>query len=572
MSPDGAPRNAEHAGEEYRVAPEPPPAKEQTSRWPGWIWSIPIAAIAIVAWLAFKQITATGPSVVVTFDNAAGVSAGNTQVHYDGMKVGEVESVHLAKDLRHVEVHLQMNSDMDGHLGSGTEFWITGASPSLSNLSSLRSIISGPTIEMAPHDGKTQHHFVGLQQPPVLPETVPGRDYVLLAGQKGNLNRGSDIYFKGENVGAVAWTELQPDKSFKIGIFIKAPYDALVLTGTRFWDAGAVQLSMQGSGPRLQIQSPMAVLQGAIGFETPPGSAAGGVAQQGAQFKLYPDKDAAEYAAGPGAVSYTAVFDATGGGLAENAPVELAGKRVGTVQDTELLFEPETGAVQEQVTLALEPSRMKLAGGATWDHPREQMNDLLNKLIARGLRAELGSSVPVVGAKEVQLTFAAGPSDASLMAGNPPQIPSQSGGGGIEGIMTAVNKITGKLDSLPLDQIAQNIRTITARAAELATSPQLKQALQNLDSTAANVQHLTASADRQVPQIIAQLRQVATEADATIKSAHSLLNNQSGVTATGLQTTGLSQTLYQLSEAARAVRQLADYLDRNPSALIRGRS
>ena len=572
MSPDeGTSRRPEHHADEYRIAPEPPPAKEQTSRWPGWIWSIPIAAVAIVAWLAFKQIVATGPTVVVTFQSAGGVSSGNTHVEYNGTKVGEVESVHLTKDLQHVDVHLQLSSDMDGHLGPGTEFWLAGTSPSLSNLSSLRSIISGPTIEVAPHNGKTQHHFVGLQQPPVLPEKSPGRHFILSAEQKGNLSRGSIVYFKQENAGAVESIKLQPDKSFKIGVFIKAPYDSFVHTGTRFWNAGAVQLSLQGGGPQLQLESPTALLQGAVAFETPSGVSEGAQAKDNQQFTLYRNKDAAEYAPTPNAVDYKVVFDATGGGLADNASVELAGKRIGTVQNTQLLFDPATGSAQEQATVDLEPSQMHMINGEKWDHPRQQMDALLNKLIGQGLRAQLGSSIPLVGAKEIDLAFVASQSNTTLLPGNPPQIPSQSGGGGIEGIMTSMNKITGKLDSLPIDQIAENIRTITKKAADLAQSPQLQQSLENLDKSAANIEQVTASAKQQVPEIIRQLRGVADQADATIKSARALLNNQSGVTATGLQTAGLSQTLYQLSQAAQAVRQLADYLDRHPSALIRGR-
>lgn len=74
-----------------------------------------------------------------------------------------------------------------------------------------------------------------------------------------------------------------------------------------------------------------------------------------------------------------------------------------------------------------------------------------------------------------------------------------------------------------------------------------------------------------MPHLIAQLRAVAIQTNAAVRSARSLLNNQSGVTATGMEAAGLSQTLYQLGEAARAMRQLANYLDRHPSALIRGR-
>ncbi len=571
MSPDQAPPQspAPHA-EEYRVAPEPPPAKEHISRWPGWIWSIPIAAIAIVAWLAFKQITSTGPAVTVTFQSANGVQAGNTQVQYNGMKVGDVDAVHLAKDLSHVDVVLRLDSDMDGHLGPATQFWISGASPSLSNLSSLKSIIAGPTIQIAPAEGKTQTHFTGLTEEPVLPEKAPGRHFVLSAEQRGNLERGTKLYFQGEAVGVVELVQLQSDRQFQIGVFVRQPYDAFVHTNTRFWDAGGAQLSMQG-GPHLQIQSALALLQGAIAFDNPPGSETGPEAPPDHQFSLFKSKDDADDAPGPLAVTYRVQFDATGGGLTDNASVQLAGKRIGTVEKTALVFDPDSGAVQEQATLALEPDLMPLEQGS-WTDPRQQMDALMNKLIGRGLRAQLGSSIPLIGASQIELAFVGGESDATLEPGNPPEIPSTSGGGGIQGILTAVNKITGKLDSLPLDQIAQNIHTITSRAADLSKSPELKQTLENLDKSVSSIQHVTATAEKQVPQIITQLRNVADQADATIKSAHGLLDNQSGVTQQGIQTAGLSQTLYQLSEAARAIRELADYLDQHPSAIIRGRS
>lgn len=571
MTPDqGVPPTREAPPDQDRVAPEPPAAREHTSSWPGWIWSIPIAAVAIVAWLAFKQLATIGPVVIVTFNNAAGISAGNTEVHYNGMQVGSVQSVNLTSDLKHVDVRIRMNSEMAGHLGPGTKFWISSG-PNLSNLGSLRSIIAGRAIEVTPHNGKAQHHFVGLQQPPALPTQMPGRNFVLTAEQKGNLSPGADVYYKGENVGTVTWITLQPNNSFKFGVFIKEPYDALVHDDTRFWNASALQFFMQGSGPSVELQSPAALLQGAIAFETPTGVTAGALAPRNHEFTLYPSQDAALNAPGPNAVAYSVTFDASGGGLADNASVELAGKRIGTVRSPELVFDFQTGAVEERATLDLEPSLMPLISGATWTHPHQQMNTLLDKLIARGLRAELGSPIPLVGVTNIQLAFTAAQSDAGLLPGNPPGIPSQSGGNGIQGIMTALNSISSKLNSLPLDQIGQNVEAVTARAADLASSKQLQQTLNNLNESVANVQHLTATADRQVLQLISELRAVATQTDAAVRSARSLLNNQSGVTATGLETAGLSQTLYQLSEAARAVQELADYLARHPSALIRGR-
>ena len=270
MSPDTSPTPPEF-DPPPRVAPDPPTARTERSRWPGWIWGIPVAAVAIVAWLAFKQIAATGPLVTVIFQGAEGISAGQTEVDYAGMKVGEVESVQLQKDLQHVRVHIRLDSEMDGHIGPGTLFWIRG--PSLSDLASIRSVIAGPTIGMEPRPGGKQDEYKGLTEPPVIPEMVPGRHYVLQATDPGNVSRGSQVYFRNLGVGKVEKVKLNSDRTFSIELFIRSPYEQLVHDGTRFWNAGAAQVSLTGTGPRVQLQSVPALLGGAVAFDTPPGAA-----------------------------------------------------------------------------------------------------------------------------------------------------------------------------------------------------------------------------------------------------------------------------------------------------------
>ncbi len=553
-----------------RVAPEPPSAKEQKSRWPGWIWGIPIAAVLIVAWLAFKQLTANGPSVTVIFPGAHGISAGQTEVDYEGLKVGEVESVRLEKDLRHVRAEIRLSAEMDDHIGPGTLFWING--PSLSNLSSIRSVISGPTIGMQPSPGHKQDRYQGLAEAPAIPEPVPGRHYVLQASQLGSVSPGSQINFHDLSVGTVETTKLSSDRRFNIEIFVKTPYDALVHDGTRFWNAGAVQISMEGAGPRLQLQSLPSLLSGAVDFDTPAEAEKRPVAADGQVFPLYDSKSDANSAPGPRAVLYRAVFGPEAGGLAKGAPVKLAGQQVGSVQSAQLQYDPASGTLQEEVTLAMEPSRIGLSGGATWPASgRTAMDALMRRLIADGLRAQPGSAIPLVGPKDVELSFVSQAKPATLLAGSPPEIPAASGGAGITGLMTAVSGIAGKLDGLPIDQIADNVRTLTDRLATLSKSPKLTQSLDSLHRSLDNVEQVTSSTKTQVPALLASLRKVAAQADRTVADAQHLISATAGNGPMGTNTAALGQTLYELSRAAQSVRELTDYLDRHPSALIRGR-
>ncbi|MGA9866751.1 MAG: MlaD family protein [Acetobacteraceae bacterium] len=553
-----------------RVDPEPPPAREERSRWPGWIWGIPIAAVLIVGWLALKQFSNSGTVVTVIFPGAQGISAGQTDVEYDGLKVGQVETVKLEKDLVHVKTDIRLFPEMEGHLGPGTMFWISG--PRLSDLSSIRSIISGPSIGMQPESGNKQDEYQGLAEPPAVPEKVEGTHYVLHATRLGTVARGSQIYFHDLKVGLIEDATLEADQSFAIAAFVKAPYDKLVHDDTRFWNAGAVQISTQGSGPRVQLQGISALLSGAVDFDTPRTLPAGAVAANGHAFTLYVSKSEADFAPGPQAVSYRAVFGADAGSLTEGAAVNLAGTQVGSVQSAHLEYDPESGTLHELVTFAIQPSRIPLAGGAKWPASgRTEMDALMNRLIAQGLRAQPGSSIPLVGPKDVELAFVKQAAPASLIEGDPPEIPSESGGSGIDGIMASVSGVATKIDNLPLDQIADNIHTITSRLADLSKSPELTHSLESLHQSLANVEKVTATAKIDVPALLAALRKAATDAQGAVSAARNLISSTAGNGPMGMNTAGLNQTLYEVSRAAASIRQLTDYLTLHPSALIRGR-
>lgn len=550
-----------------RAAANPPWVDERRSRWPGWVWAIPIAALAVVAWLIVNQLSSGGPLVTVVFQQSGGVGVG-TGVQYQGMKVGEVTKIKLEKDLHHVRVQIRMDPELAGHLGAGTEFWIAG--PSLTDLSSIRSIIAGPAIGILPQPGKAQPSYAGLMEPPAIEDTVPGRRFVLSARELGSLSMGSPIYFRDLKVGKVVSTELQPNQTFRAAIFVRAPYDALVRDDTRFWNAGAVQLSFQGSGPKLELQSLASLLQGAIAFETPEVAQHGPAAADGHGFTLYASKDAAEYAPGAKAVLYKVVFGVDAGGLIAGAPVRLADRQIGIVQHSALQMNPASGALEQQATLAIEPWRLGLDlthAGA----PGAAMNALMQRLIAQGLRAQIGSAIPVIGPADIELTFVHDAPAAKLGAGDPPELPTAPGGAGLQGAVTALNTIAAKVNGVPLDQIADNLRVATAQIADLVKSPRLSDSIDALNRSLDNVERVTASARSDLPETLAALRRVAVEAEGTVAGARQLIASTAGEGPMGLNSAGLGQTLFEVSRAAQAIRELAEFLARDPSALIQGR-
>ncbi len=545
-----------------RVIADPVLALEQRSRWPGWIWAVPVAVIAIVAYLGFRQLTTTGPLIDVVFEGG-GIGAG-TPVHYRDMQVGQVESAAFEKDLHHVRAHIRMDATMEGHLGPGTAFWIAG--PRLSDLASIKSIISGPTIGVLPRPGAVQHDYAALAEPPLMEGIVPGRGFVLLGKQLGNVSRGSAIYFRDLNVGTVQGAKLLPDETFQITIFVAAPYDKLVHDDSQFWDAGGVQFSLAGAGPHLSIPPVGSLIGGAVAFDTPATPSQRGEAASGHTFTLYGSQNEATFAPPANALVYRVVFGTDAGGLAEGAPVMLAGKQVGTVQTSTLHYDGQAGVLRQPVTFVIDPTRLGFGTG----NDRNAMDGIMRHLIAQGLRAQPGSAVPLLGPADVELVFVHD-APAATLAGDPPEVPVAPGGAGMQGIMIALNTIANKIDALPLDQIAGDIHIATARLAALSQSPALTDSLDALNCSVTNLERSSVSVREELPSILAELRATARQADSTAAEARQVVASVNGQGPLGLNSSSLSQTLYELTQAARAMRELADYIDRNPSALVRGR-
>lgn len=533
------------------------PAETRFSPWPGWIWAIPIAAAAIVIWLGVRAYSNHGIDVTVVFNSAAGMEAGSTKVTYRGLKVGTVSDLALTKDGKHVKATLVMDDDMEPYLREGTRFWLVGAEPSLGDLSSLKSIISGPTVAMEPGNGSAARNFTGLDKPPAITTEEAGLQFELTANELGSVKEGSSVYFLGLDVGKVTGYHFSGPGNFRFDIFIKAPYDKLVRTGSRFWDASAVQISMGGGGVEARLVSLDALIDGAIAFETSPEAEATPSATAGTQFQLHHSKSGADDAPLGHGVSYRISFDGPVGDLKVGAPVKLRGFTVGTVTSVGLAFDPNTATLATPVNIELEPLRFHFTGVAPspGGDLNVAMNDALRQLVAQGLRAELTHSVPVVGSEMVSLAMIEAAKPAALTeADGMLEIPAAESGG--------IGALTEKLGNVPIAAIGQNVRNLTDHLRAIVTSPKIMDSIDRLDQTLA---HLDKAAT-DLPPIMRRLYQTAAQLEETASTANQVMGG--GMAS---QNGNLQSTLKELTGAARSIRSLSDYLDRHPEALIRGK-
>lgn len=100
----------------------------------------------------------------------------------------------------------------------------------------------------------------------------------------------------------------------------------------------------------------------------------------------------------------------------------------------------------------------------------------------------------------------------------------------------------------------------TGHIDKIVSSPELTDAIAELDATLQQIHQTAGDAGPKITQVVDSLRKTATA-----KAADKTLG---GTPAQG----GTQQAMRELTEAARSVRDLANYLDRHPEALLHGRA
>jgi ABC-type transporter Mla subunit MlaD len=177
-----------------------------------------------------------------------------------------------------------------------------------------------------------------------------------------------------------------------------------------------------------------------------------------------------------------------------------------------------------------------------------------------------------VGSREVALDFVQGTPSATLTARDgETQIPSASSGdidailAKTDDIMSKADRVMTKVDALPIEQAGDDIRHITGQIRSLSSSPQLADTLNHLDRSVAQVDRTLNEVSPQIGPLVTQLRQTAREADSAVAAANRTIGGDP------MRQNDLPEALRELTDMARSVRGLADYLDRHPEALVRGK-
>ncbi len=490
----------------------------ETRGRPSIVWLIPLIAVLVGAFVAYRAISERGPEITITFKTAGGLEAGKTKIKYKDVEIGVVESVELSPDLSSVVCRARMVKGSEEYLREKAQFWVVEPRIAGGQVSGLTTLLSGAYIGADPvREGKHSRNFVGLEAPPIVTTSEPGRFFELRSTGAGAISTGSPVFFRRIEVGRVVSSQLDSTDDFvTTRIFVRTPFDQRVHEGTRFWNASGIDASLSASGVKINTESLVSILIGGIAFDTPEHETHVAAAENSV-FPLYESRTASEARHYSESVAYLLYFDDSVRGLAVGAPVEFRGIQVGEVTDVTLAFDPDLDRFRIPVTIEIQPERF------TTIQTDEARREALDKLVASGMRAQLKSGNLLTGQLIVALDMFKNPKPAQVVWTGPipvlPTVPTP-----LEEITANVANLVDRLSRFPVDQIGKE---------------------------------LNAS--------LKELRGTLAQAERTLASANSMIGPNSDVREE------LARALLELSDAARSLGLAADQIESQPDSLIFGK-
>jgi paraquat-inducible protein B len=513
------------------------------SRWRlQLVWLVPIVAVLIGGWLAVQAVLQKGPTITISFKTGEGIEAGKTKIKFKDVDIGLVNSVVLSKDRRNVIVGAELAKDATSMLVDDTRFWVVRPRISGGTVSGLGTLLSGSYIG-ADVGAKTtsRHDFVGLENPPVFAKDVPGREFVLKSEDMGSLDVGTPIFFRRLQVGQVKSYTLDGDgNGVTLTIFVNEPYDKYVQEDTRFWHASGVDVSVGSAGVNIVTQSMVAVVIGGLAFQSPSDSAGVPPAAANTEFRLFHDRAEAMKRHDRIIDAYVMNFKESVRGLAVGAQVDFRGIVVGEVVAINTDFDPVKKEFRIPVEVHIFPERFtsRFVSGAKGGRFSENPREFSRLMVERGLRAQLKSGNLVTGQRYIALDFfPAAPKVTMNWSATPPELPTVPGG--LQSIEDSITSLIAKLNKVPFEGVGQDAR----------------QALQEADAL---LKTLNA-------ELAPEARAVLGSARSALDSATNELQPDSGLRQSA------NETMRDLSRTAASFRALADYLERHPEALLRGK-
>lgn len=276
-------------------------------------------------------------------------------------------------------------------------------------------------------------------------------------------------------------------------------------------------------------------------------------------------------------------FSSDVNGLRVGAPVKFRGVEIGSVVAVMLSVPGMEGGLKRTNSQIRIPVVIELDSAKLISHGAEvnlEDPEEMQQAIAMGLRGQLATESILTGLQYVDLDMhPKDPAKFFLGKNSPyPEIPTLPTT--FEQAQIAINKVLTALEQIDFNKLVAELTRTMQAVTDLVTSPKITASIDALNRTAIgmnasarSIERLSDSLNRKVDPIAKSLVATTDQARATLKQTQATLASVQASVGPGSPVNyELTQTLEDTAQAARSLKQLTDYLQRNPSSVLRGRA
>jgi paraquat-inducible protein B len=286
-------------------------------------------------------------------------------------------------------------------------------------------------------------------------------------------------------------------------------------------------------------------------------------------------------------------FDGTVNGLHIGAPVKFKGVEIGSVKN--ILLQLDQNMQVNKIPVIIEIDLKKMTSRGASDAVAVEQEVFQRAIVERGLRGQLQTESLVTGVLYIALDFFPGTPINLVQQPNGdnkypeiPTIPTE-----FEQAKDAITRIINKLEEIDFKGLTKSLTETINGVNRTLNSPEVESVLRSLarvmpkvDEAVVNIRNLAGTTDDKVKILSADLQHTSGDArlalkqagDAlkqtqeTMKRAEAAVNNIETLTEPDSRVSyELEKSLREVSAAARSLRLLADFIERDPRALIFGK-
>jgi paraquat-inducible protein B len=287
-------------------------------------------------------------------------------------------------------------------------------------------------------------------------------------------------------------------------------------------------------------------------------------------------------------------FEGSVKGLNVGAPVIFRGVKIGEVTAIQLHFDPKHLTTVIPVYVEIDPSTFTVPVEFTpLEKDVEKKYVFIQPLVEKGLKAQLQMQSFVTGQLMINLDFY--PDKPIKLVGLEKKYPE------IPTVPTSMEELSKTLQNLKPEELYKKVMLTVEGIEKIVNSPELLSTIRSVNQTMKSADRLVHNIDVQAGPLLANLQRsseaarnvlaeveralsaekgIPAQLEETLKTTNSTLKQVENTFATIQSMTEenanigyeLNRALKELSAAARSIRILADYLERHPEALLKGKT